>query len=83
MKKIIVCKASPITKKEQIEGVEIHIKKDLPDFDEFGNLEKVEEFYKNEALDIYDALKNNLAQGVMHQLLILMLQGKQELYKGL
>ena len=83
MKKIIICKASPITKKEQIEDVEIHIKKELPEFDEFENLKEAEEFYKNEAMDIYDALSNSLAQGVMHQLLILMLQGKQELYKGL
>lgn len=82
MKKVIVCKASPITADEPVEGVEIHIEKSLPDFADVKSLEEIENFYKDEAITIYKALRDSLPQGTRHQLLILMLQGELELYKG-
>ena len=82
MKKVFICKASPITADEPVEGVEIHIEKSIANFDNAESLEEIENFYKAEAMTIYKALRDSLPQGTRHQLLILMLQGKLELYKG-
>jgi len=79
MIKIYVSKADPITSKEPVDDAEIHIKKSIP---EFGDLKQIEEHYKNDALDIFDILKNHLPQGTRYQLLLCLLNDSKNLYCG-
>lgn len=82
MKKIFLYKADPITNKEPVEDVEIHIKKNLDDSREWKSMKEINEFYKNEALDLFDAMRKHLPQGTRHQLLILLLKDTENFYAG-
>lgn len=82
MKRITLCKASPITRNEPVEDVEIHIKDELPDYRDKASRE-IEKFYRQEALNLSDVLNKHLPQGTRHQLLILLLQDVENLYRGI
>jgi len=82
MKKVTIHKAEPLRFKT-VEGVEIHITKNLPPIDNVKSFKDVEEFYKTDAVDLFDALKKNLPQGVLFQQLILMLKDSPNLYRGI
>lgn len=75
-------KADPITDDKPVEDVEIHIFRILPHGEEFRSLREVKEFYHVDALNLFHVLKNHLPQGTRHQLMILLLQDTENLYRG-
>jgi hypothetical protein len=75
-----ICKASPITQNKPIEDITIEISDELPDLEFTKDMERL---YKNEAIDLFSALKKSLPQGTLHQLIILMLENHLNLYKGI
>lgn len=81
MKTINICKADHITETEPVEDAQIIINNPIPKIKDVS-LEESEQFYKDEALRVYDILFNHTAQGMRHQLLILMLEGSLQLYRG-
>lgn len=78
--KIHISKATPIVDSELVNDAEIHIKKTIP---EFIDLKQAGEYYKNDALDIFEILKTHLPQGTRHQLLICLLKDAENLYHGI
>jgi len=79
MTKISLSKADPITNKEPVDQAIIDIRLNLPKFE---NLKHAEMCYKDEAYELWEVLKNHTPQGMRHQLLILMLKDKEDLYRG-
>ncbi|MFX0183867.1 MAG: hypothetical protein ACFE95_12355 [Candidatus Hodarchaeota archaeon] len=79
MKRIILSKADPITNKEPVDQAIIDIRQKLPKFED---LKHTEMYYRDEAADLWEILKNHTPQGMRHQLLILMLKDKEDLYRG-
>lgn len=77
---IVISKADPITNNESINNAEIHIKQKLP---KFNDLLVAKKNYQEEAKKLNNILKTHLPQATRHELLILLLQDTQNLYRGI
>jgi hypothetical protein len=79
MGKVVLCKASPIIESEPVADAVLEFSEKLP---ENLSLSQQEELFKDQAMKIRDVLFNHVAQGVRHQLLILLLSDVKDLYIG-
>ncbi|MHB8871656.1 MAG: hypothetical protein ACYC5G_04340 [Candidatus Doudnabacteria bacterium] len=75
-----ITKADGITDNIQINDAVIKIGGKLPKFE---SLEKAKNHYYDDAVTLYEVIKNYLPQGTRHQLLIIMLQDATNLYRGI
>ena len=81
MKYSRVCKGNQLLSDEVVESTRLDIDDTIPKF-EFPNYEQVaKEFYNDQAKKVLEAL-SHLPQGTKHQLLILLLQEKVNIYQG-
>jgi hypothetical protein len=77
---LFVYKGKALKESDKVEDTHLHIVKEyIPDL---SSLQEIQDFYIKEAKDVYDCLKM-LPQGTQHQLLIIMLQNYEHLYRGI
>ncbi len=77
-----ICKFDPTLKNESSDGAVIEIVNKLPEYMEFGSIERSKEFYENQAANVAYALFSSLPQGILDRVVIKLMEHKISCYRG-